>query len=91
MSVDSLLLESCRADAIEEVMNDRFEEEYEICEGCGRYVPVGEVYGNEWLGCVCAECREMRPCDGCGRLIPMHVPANGDGEFYCAECIRLLL
>ena len=43
MSVDSLLLESCRADAIEEMMNDRFEEEYEICEGCGRYVPVGEV------------------------------------------------
>ena len=89
MNVDGLLLESCRADAIEEMMNDRFEEEYEICAGCGRYVPAGEVYSNEWFGCVCAECREMRPCDGCGRLIPVYVPANGDGEFYCAECSML--
>lgn len=84
--MDGLLLESCRADAIEEVMNDRFEEEYEICEGCGCYVPRGEVYRNEWFGCVCVKCREMRPCDGCGRLIPVRTPANGDGEFYCVEC-----
>ena len=47
MNVDGLLLESCRADAIEEMMNDRFEAEYVICEGCGRYVPAGEVYSIE--------------------------------------------
>ena len=39
MNVDGLLLESCRADAIEEMMNDRFEEEYEICEGVAVMCP----------------------------------------------------
>lgn len=84
--MDKELFETCKSDAIEEAINDRFEEDYEICEGCGCYIPKGETYSNDWFDCVCGKCKEMRPCDCCGELIPADTPANEDGEYYCKKC-----
>ncbi|MCH5328937.1 MAG: hypothetical protein J1E02_07930 [Coprobacter sp.] len=82
--------DACLDDAIEEAMNDRFEETHTRCECCGALTPCDQTGQNSWFNTLCTRCLPLRPCDGCGEPLHPHQLTPLDDEYYCTSCLTAI-